>query len=72
MKDGRRIEQVQEMMDGFEIGGNSKQIYNNEIDLEWDGFEVKRDKMGEYIEARFVLNLFFIIVLLCPLSLQRR
>ncbi|KAK8792463.1 hypothetical protein WA588_004959, partial [Blastocystis sp. NMH] len=38
--DQRRIEQVQELMDAFEIGN-----------LEWDGFEVKRDRAGNYIEA---------------------
>lgn len=42
-------------MDGFEIGGKIMQIYCKEIDLEWDGFDVKRDRMGDYIEARYLL-----------------
>ena len=53
VKDSRRIEQVQSMMDQFEVGGKKKKISNNCIDLEWEGFDVKRDRMGDYIEARY-------------------
>ena len=53
VKDSRRIEQVQSMMDQFEVGGKKKKSGNNCIDLEWEGFDVKRDRMGDYIEARY-------------------
>lgn len=53
MKDSRRIEQVQSMMDQFDVGGKKKKIGNDCIDLEWEGFDVKRDRMGDYIEARY-------------------
>ena len=53
VKDSRRIEQVQSMMDQFEVGGKKKKIGNDSIDLEWEGFDVKRDRMGDYIEARY-------------------
>ncbi|KAK8789621.1 hypothetical protein WA171_001712 [Blastocystis sp. BT1] len=49
VKDQRRIEQVQEMMDSMEIGN-----------LEWDGFEVKRDRAGNYIEATATVSPKFV------------
>ena len=48
------------------------QIYSQEIDLEWDGFDVKRDRMGDYIEARYMLFFLYYAVLPCPLSTQRK
>ena len=51
VNDPRRFDQVQEMMDGFEIGGWILRRSCDGLDLEWDGFEVKEDRQGGYVEA---------------------
>lgn len=51
VNDPRRFDQVQEMMDGFEIGSRIPCVSSHPLDLEWDGFEVKKDRQGGYIEA---------------------